>query len=324
MLRGNTILITGGAGFIGSYLTERLLSAGNNVIVLDDFSEGKYANLAGVPKAAKLKVVCGDILNKKTVDELVKKVDYVFHLAVKCLGVSFVDPMMVHEVNVTGTLNLCMACLKHKTKRLIYVSSSEAYGTAQYVPMDENHPLCPTTPYGASKAAGEFYVQSFHSTWNLPVIIVRPFNAYGPRSRTDHYCAVIPDFVTRIEEKKPPIVFGDGNQTRDFTYVTDDVEGIIRAAECDELIGNTINVARGEEVSINKIAEIVVDLMGMTGKIKPVYKNERPGDVRRHLADISKARKLLGFEAEVSIEEGISRYIKWRRGQKNEKENPVS
>lgn len=312
-LKGFRILVTGGAGFIGSHLVERLIELGNSVVVLDDFSEGTERNLMGVLKNPKLKVVHGDVLNAETVNSLVKNTDYVFHLAVKCLSLGLEDPMTVHEVNATGTLDVCMACKKHRIKRLIYVSSSEVYGTAKYVPIDENHPLYPTTPYAASKAAGEFYVWSFYDTWRLPAIIVRPFNTYGPRCRIDSYCAVIPSFVGRLRLNEPLVIYGDGNQTRDFTYVSDTVEGIVRAAECDELIGDRINIARGEEVTVNRIAEIVLNLMEMNGKIDLIFEKERPGDVRRHLADISKARKLLRFDPKVHIMEGIKAYIEWKK-----------
>jgi UDP-glucose 4-epimerase len=312
-MKGLRILVIGGAGFIGSHLTEKLLALGNDVIVLDNYSAANRGNLDGLASSRKLSVIEGDILNANTVGRLVKKADLVFHLACKVIGLSLVDPKLVHEVNATGTLNVCIACRKHKSKRLVYVSSSEVYGTAKYVPMDETHPLCPTTPYGAAKAAGELYMRSFYYTWDLPVVIARPFNTYGPRSRTDQYSAVIRRFIDRLLKDKPPIIYGDGKQTRDFTYVSDIVDGIIKTAECDELVGDAVNIARGEEVSIIRIAEIVSKLLGKEGKIDPVFQQERPGDVRRHMADISKARKLLKFKPEVSIEDGIERLIEWRK-----------
>ena len=312
-MKGLRILVTGGAGFIGSHLTEKLLALGGEVIVLDNYSAANRGNLDGLASNRKLRVVEGDILNANTVGRLVKKADYVFHLACKVIGLSLVDPKLVHEVNATGTLNVCMACRKHRSKRLVYVSSSEVYGTATYVPMDEDHPFRPTTPYGASKAAGELYVRSFYYTWNLPAVIVRPFNTYGPRSRTDQYSAVIRRFIDRLLKNKPPIIYGDGKQTRDFTYVSDVVDGLIKTAECDELIGDVVNIARGEEVSIIRIAEIVSKLLGKRDEIEPVFQQARPGDVRRHMADISKAKKLLNFRPEVSIEAGIERLIEWRK-----------
>jgi UDP-glucose 4-epimerase len=315
LMKGLTILVTGGAGFIGSHLTERLLALESKVIVLDNYSAANRGNLDGIASNPKLTVVEGDILNARTVDRLVKKADYVFHLACKVIGLSLVEPKIVHEVNATGTLNVCMACRRHESERLVYVSSSEVYGTAKYVPMDENHPFCPTTPYGASKAAGELYVQSFYHTWNLPAVIARPFNTYGPRSRTDQYSAVIRRFIDRLLKDKPPIIYGDGKQTRDFTYVSDVVDGIIKTAECDKLVGEAVNIARGEEVSIVKVADIVSKLLGKKGRIEPIFEEQRPGDVRRHIADISKAQKLLKFKPEVSIEDGIERLIEWRKAQ---------
>jgi len=309
------ILVTGGLGFIGSHLTERLAEMGKEVFVLDDFSVGRTENLRAMSKFPNIKVVHGDIRSAKLVNALVEKVDSVFHLAAQCLGLSLSRPKFVHQVNDTGTVNLCMACLKSSPQRLVYVSSSEAYGTAQYVPMDEKHPLLPTTPYGASKAAGELYVRAFACTWHLPAVVVRPFNTYGPRARTDVYSAVIPNFVDKALKEEPPIIHGDGNQTRDFTYVSDTVEGIIRSAYCNDLVGDMVNIARGEEVSVKRIAEIVLDLTEMSDKIEPLFAKPRPGDVRRHFADISKARKLLNFEPKVSIEEGIQKYIEWYKSE---------
>jgi UDP-glucose 4-epimerase len=307
------ILVTGGAGFIGSHLTEKLLEAGNEVIVLDDFSGGTKENLEIASKFPKFKLVEGDVRRTRTVEALVKKVDWVYHLAVKILVMSLKHPRIVHEVTDTGTFNVCMAAKKTKIKRLVHISSSEVYGTAQYTPIDEKHPLNPGTPYAASKAAGEMYVSSFANVWGIPAVIVRPFNSYGRRARMAAYSSVIPSFVDRCLAGKPPIIYGDGNQTRDFTYVSDTVDGIISAGNCDDLLGDVVNIARGEEESVNKIADIILNLTGMKDKIKPVFNTERPGDTRRQLADISKARKMFHFKPKVSIEEGIEKYIKWRK-----------
>lgn len=260
-----------------------------------------------------LKIVHGDVRNARTVTAQVKKVDFVFHLAVEALLASLVNPRIVHEVNVTGTLNVCLACKKNPPERLVHVSSSEVYGTAQYVPMDENHPFCPTTPYGASKAASEVYVRSFYQTWKIPAVVVRPFNTYGPQCRTGQYSAVITKFFNRLVEGKPAIIHGDGKQTRDFTYVSDTVDGIIEAAKCDALLGDSVNIARGEEVSIIRLAKIMTRLMGMKGDADPIFQRERLGDVRRHFADISKARKLLNFRPKISIEEGLKKFVEWER-----------
>ncbi len=232
-------------------------------------------------------------------------------MAVGCLRLSISDPELIHEVNATGTLNLCQSALENGVERFVYVSSSEAYGSAQKVPMSEDHPLEPTTPYGASKAAGELYAKSFYYTYNLPIIIVRPFNTYGPREHFEGpYGEVIPRFVIRAMNDLPPIIFGDGEQTRDFTYVSDTVNGIILASQQESLIGDCINIAYGQEIKIKRIAEIVLNLLGKA-ELRPEHTKRRPGDVLRHYADISKAKTLLGFEPKIGIEEGIKEYIEW-------------
>jgi UDP-glucose 4-epimerase len=206
-------------------------------------------------------------------------------------------------VNATGTLNLLMKSLEHSVERFVYVSSSEIYGTAIRVPMTEDHPWRPTTVYGASKLAGELYTLAYHETYGVKSMVVRPFNTYGPREHLQGvYGEVTPRFVLRILNGLPPIVFGDGTQTRDFTYVTDTVKGIISASECDGMIGR--------EVSVNELAGIVASRLGKD-ELKPVYGAKRPGDVMRHYADISKAKDMFGYSPEVDIEKGIGLYIDW-------------
>jgi UDP-glucose 4-epimerase len=253
---------------------------------------------------------------------LAEGVDVVLHLAVACLRVSLQDPESVHEINATGTLNICQACLENNVSRLVYVSSSEAYGSAEHVPMDEGHPLNPTTVYGASKAAGEHYTLAYWRTYGLPAMVVRPFNSYGPREHAEGASAeVIPKFVMRAMSGLEPVIFGDGQQTRDFTWVQDTARGIILAAECDELVGDCINIARGEEVSIADLCTLILEQLGRT-EIQPLYAGEdRPGDVRRHYADISKAKKVLGFTPTVDIKEGIERYIQWVQEQEPDMES---
>ena len=305
------LLVTGGAGFIGSALVEELIRNGDFVVVFDDLSSGKQENLMHI-KSKYLKIVKGDIRNFKALKAAAKHVDQIFHLAVLNLRLSLEDPVQVHEVNSTGTLNVCMVMKDNpKIKKLIYVSSSEVYGTAKYVPMDEKHPLEPTTPYAASKLAGEMYVRSFCETFNISSVIVRPFNTYGPRAREDTYMEVIPKFVRRVSEGLSPIIYGDGNQTRDFTYVTDTVKGIISASKCRELVGDKVNIGYGKETSIIEIANMVLKAFGKEDEIQPVHESPRPGDVRRHLADISKATCMLGYKPTVPIEVGIKKYIEW-------------
>jgi UDP-glucose 4-epimerase len=254
-----------------------------------------------------------DVLDKPAMTALVRGVDTVFHLATQCVRLSLSDPELVHRVNTDGTLNLLLAAAGANVRRFVYVSSSEAFGSAQSVPMGEDHPFEPTTIYGASKLAGEHYTRVFHGTHGLATVVVRPFNTYGPRSHFEGaYGEVIPKFVVRVFNGKRPIVFGDGLQTRDFTYVTDTARGMMLAAECDALVGRAVNVARGEEVSINDIARLVLEICGRTD-LTAEHGPDRPADVRRHYADIGRARAELHFEAEVDIRAGIRQYVEWFR-----------
>lgn len=316
------ILVTGGAGFIGSNLVDSLAETKDaEIIVADDFSSGTRDNLTRHVLGGKVCVIETDIRDAAQVREIVRGVDVVYHLAVQCIRLSLRDPFLVHEVNATGTLNLLAAALDEGVSRFIYCSSSEVYGTAQCVPMDEAHPLVPTTPYGASKLAGEAYARAYYLTFGLPVTIVRPFNTYGPREHFEGaYGEVIPKFVVRAMNNAPLVIFGDGSQTRDFTDVSDTVRGLMLAAESDRLVGEAVNIARGREVTIDQVAQIVLECVpDSTSRVE--LQEARPGDVRRHYADISKARRLLGFEPKVSLREGIRRYVDWlRRSELNPRE----
>lgn len=315
------ILVTGGAGFIGSHLVDALVD-GNEVVVLDNFSSGKRENLQHHLNRGAVRLMEGDVRDLAAVQAAMRGCAVIFHLAVQCLRVSLFDPRLVHEVNATGTLNLCEAALKNKVSRFVYVSSSEVYGSAVSVPMDEEHPLLPTTPYGASKLAGEMYAMTFHRTYGLPVAVVRPFNTYGPRAHFEGaYGEVIPKFILRALSDQPPVIFGDGLQTRDFTYVRDTVEGILRvgAARAAEVVGQAVNIANGHEASINEIATQVLHLTGRA-HLQPLYTAARPADVRRHLASVSKAERLLGFRARISIRDGLRKYIYWFRSSVNRAE----
>ena len=287
-----------------------LVHKGNDVFVVDDFSTGSEQNICHHEGNPRVRVIRADIRNINAMFQAMQGADVVFHLAVACLRVSLYDPQSVHEVNATGTLNVCRAAFENNIQRFIYVSSSEAYGSASRVPMTEDHPLDPTTVYGASKLAGEAYVRAFWHTYRFPVIVVRPFNTYGPREHYEGASAeVIPRFVLRVMAGLPPVIFGDGEQKRDFTWVLDTAQGIVMAGECDALVGDYVNIARGEEVAIREVCDIVRDALGRRD-LEPIHMPEgRPGDVYRHFADISKARQLLGFEPTIGMREGITRYI---------------
>jgi UDP-glucose 4-epimerase len=306
------ILVTGGAGFIGSNLVDALAAKQTDeIIVADDFSSGTRENLALHVSNPCVRVVELDIRDKQRVREIMRGVNRVYHLAVQCIRLSLRDPYVVHDVNATGTLHLLTAALDENVERFVYCSSSEVYGTALHAPMNEEHPLVPTTPYGASKLAGEAYARSFFITYGLPVTVVRPFNTYGPREHFEGpYGEVIPKFVVRALNNAPLVIFGDGTQTRDFTEVSDTVRGLLAASEADELVGEVVNIARGQEVNINDLAHVVLEALPQSSS-KIEYQAPRPGDVRRHFADRTKARRVLGFDPRVEIHQGVQRYVDW-------------
>jgi len=309
------IVVTGGAGFIGSHLADALARE-NEVVIIDDFSVGSRANTEQLEGLSNVRIALADIADRDAMHELCDRADVVFHLAISCLRTSLGRPFMSHDINAGGTLSLCLAAQERRVRRFLYVSSSEVYGTALSVPMNEEHPLQPTTVYGASKLAGELYAQAVGRTYGLPVSVVRPFNTYGPREPWQGARAeVIPRFLLALEAGHAPVIDGDGLQTRDFTYVEDTVRGLLRAGACDELVGGVVNVARGREVSIRRVAEILRELVGGDAPA-PRFESDRPGDVVRHYADVGKAKRLLGFEPEVEFEDGLARTLAWFRAQK--------
>lgn len=311
----NRVLITGGAGFIGSELVQQLKEKGYQITVIDNFVNGKYENLRDISKKD-IRIINGDIRNKRLILNLMNEVDMVFHLA--CLGVrhSIHSPLENHEVNAFGTLNLLQAAKDSNVKKFIHISSSEVYGTAISVPMTENHPTYPLTVYGASKLAGEAYARAFFKTYGLPSVIVRPFNTYGPRSHHEGDSGeVIPKFMLRCLADEPMIIFGDGTQTRDFLHVCDTARGIILAGESDETIGKTVNIGSGNEVTINELAYLISRVAKKPDAIIHHEKN-RPGDTLRLYADISFAKKILKFSPMITLEEGLSELMDWYNSQK--------
>ncbi|WP_065571685.1 NAD-dependent epimerase/dehydratase family protein [Microbacterium oleivorans] len=306
-LDGARVLVTGGAGFIGSHLVDALLRSGvAAVTVIDDLATGHRENLDGALTDARVRLIEADARDVDVLDDSMPGTDVVFHLA--CLGVrhSLHDPRENHEVNATLTLELLEHARRSGVGRFVHISSSEVYGTALYAPMDERHPTFPETVYGGAKLAGEAYARAAFRTHGFPVTVVRPFNAYGPRSHFEGDSGeVLPRTIVRVLAGETPLVYGDGEQSRDFTHVTDTARGILAITESDATIGRTINVGSGSDVTINDLAAIVLAVAGRHD-LEPVHLEPRPGDVRRLLADSSLLHSLTGFTPTVSLQDGVA------------------
>lgn len=304
------VLVTGGAGFIGSALARHLADS-CDVVVLDDLSSGRLANLEDVD----VEFHEGSILDQDLVDKLMAGVETVFHLACKGVRHSVHDPIGNHEVNATGTLRLLESARSFGVRRFVFTSTSEVYGTAIEVPMTESHPTYPHTVYGGSKLAGEAYTRAYYRTYGLETVVIRPFNAFGPRSHHEGDSGeVIPKFIVRAMNGLPPVIFGDGNQSRDFTYVEDTAAGIALAAGTDRLIGETVNLGSGSEVRINDLAETILRRVGRED-LEIVHDQPRPGDVHRLIADSSLAMRTMNWKPQVTFAEGIDRLLHWHSEQ---------
>jgi len=304
-------LVTGGAGFVGSHLVDRLLADGaDKVVVVDNFFLGKMENLAEAMKTGKVTVYREDARFLPSLETVIEreKPEIVYDLAVKPLPYSFVDPDGAYMVSVEIARNLAHLLKKGVYGRLVHVSSCEAYGSARYVPMDEEHPMNPTSPYAAGKAAADLLFLSYARMFDLPITIVRPFNIIGPRQNVQAYAAIVPITIMRILAGKNPIIEWDGKQTRDFTYVSDTVDGIVKVSRCDAAMSQVTNVGQGKETSIEEIVFTINRLLCHDGVD---YKEKRKEDVRRNFGDISKAKRMVGYEPKVSLEEGLRRTIEW-------------
>lgn len=310
-LKGKKVLVTGGAGFIGSHLVDALIREGSNVCVIDNLINGKIENLSQHKGNKQFRLIIGSIIDSKALSESMDSVDIVFHLA--CLGVrhSLKHPFKNHRTNAEGTLLVLEEAYKKRIEKFIYCSSSEVYGSAEYVPMPESHPTHPFTVYGASKLAGEAYARAYFKRYGLKTIIIRPFNTYGPRSHHEGDAGeMIPKSIVRALNREPLLLFGDGSQTRDYTYVEDIAKGLIRAAECEKLIGETFNLGSNFEISIKQIAENILKLTGNTSAGLKYFPN-RPADVMRLYANSTAFSDITNWQPEVRLEEGISKTIAW-------------
>lgn len=300
------ILVTGAAGFAGSELVHQLHAAGHRVLALDNLAaSGSWENLAGLDN---IEPITGDLRDRGLLDGLMRRVSIVYHLACVNLRHSLEHPVETHDVNATGTVYALDAARAAGLGRFIHVSSSEVYGTALSVPMTEDHPTRPTTPYGASKLAGEAYARAWFQTYALPVVILRPFNMYGPRCHVHGSSSeVIPRFLKQARPGGVLRIFGDGEQTRDFTYVSDTVRGIIAASNSPDAIGGTFNLGSGTEITIKELARRVAP------GTDAIHLEGRPGDVRRLVACSKRAREVFGFDPKTNFDEGLASLRDWHR-----------
>jgi len=298
-------VVTGGAGFIGSHLAEELVRRGWQVIIIDDLSTGKRRNIEEL--LDKIEFVEDSILDLTQLQKLFQGIDFVFHhAAIPSVPRSIDNPLASHEVNTTGTLNVLIAAKDNAVKKVIYASSAAVYGDNPSLPKREDMLPNPQSPYAVTKLAGEYYCQAFREVYGLATACLRYFNVYGPRQDPDsQYAAVIPRFIKAASEGKTPIIFGDGEQTRDFIFVKDAVEANILTAESQSC--GVFNIGMGKSATINELANLILSITG--SKAKPVYQEPRPGDIRHSVADISKA-KGFGYEPKYKLEEGLRQTIK--------------
>lgn len=327
-LNNKSILVAGGAGFIGSHLVDRLIDERpETLVIVDNFCLGEDKKRNLVPARSRfpsLKVYHQDATKMQLMKKKLKNesIEVIFNLAVVCLPTSLIIPKLTYDTNVTIVSNLCELLRKDYFETLIHFSSSEAYGSAKQIPMDETHPLEPTTPYGASKIASDHLILSYNKTFGVDVSIVRPFNTYGPRQNEGAYAGVIPLTIERILKGESPVIYGDGLQTRDYTYVTDVADAAVKVYCTKSIKGKVINIASGKETSIKNLISKIARLMNCK---KPImYDKPRPGDVRRFIGSNSLAKKLINYKPKVSFEEGLRRTIDWYRNLFTFQQKPTS
>ncbi len=303
-------LVTGGAGFIGSHLAEELVRRGHRVRVADSLVTGKRSNLAHIPG---VEFIEGDLADLDFARRAADGCEYVLHqAAIPSVPRSVKDPIASNRANVDGTLSMLVAARDAGAKRLVFAASSSAYGDTPTLPKHEGMPTGPLSPYALQKVIGEQYLQMFTRLYGLETVSIRYFNVFGPRQDpSSPYSGVISVFATALLDNRPPTIYGDGEQTRDFTYVANVVDGVLRACEAGNAGGQIINVATGGRISLNRLFYAMRDLVG--GTLEPVYADPRMGDVRDSQADIHKAKALLGYEPIVSFEDGLARTIAWYR-----------
>ena len=299
------ILVTGGAGFIGSHIVDRCVAEGHEVRVLDNLSNSTIMNLEEHIRKRTIEFLKGDIRDQKAVKDSIRNIDAIFHEAAQVsIPLSMNDPMYTDDVNVRGTLNLLAAASEEGVERFVYASSSSVYGDPARLPVTEDTPFQPLSPYAVSKIAGEAYCLSFWKAWGLPTVCLRYFNVFGSRQGSSGYASVIPAFIRSLLDRKPMTIFGDGSQTRDFVHVRDVVEANMLALEVDSALGDVFNIGSGKPTSIANLSETLRDTSKRESP-PPVHVPPRKGDVKHSVAEVTKAEKVLHCSAKVSLRSGL-------------------
>ena len=308
------ILITGGAGFIGSHLCDKYIREGHTVVCLDNFMSGNLMNIRHLLDCQNFKLIKGDIRDFDLLEKIMRDIEVVFHLAAQIhVDRSYIEPRLTYEVNVMGTQNILEAVRLFDTKKVIHASTSEVYGSALYVPIDEKHPLSAPHPYGASKTAADRMCYAYIQTYGMNISIVRLFNIFGPRQRDIGYGGVISIFTRRALSNMSPIIYGGGLQTRDYTYIDDAITAYDLVLNHNEPIAEPINFGSGIEVSILDLANTIIDLCGRKADMKPTHIESRIGEVQRLIADATKVKSLLKWAPKYSLDEGLKAFVQWYR-----------
>ena len=312
MLHNKKILVTGAAGFIGSNIVDKLLELDNEVMGIDNLLTGILSNLKKAQENDSFKFIKTDFTDKNSFKDLKEhEFDIIFHQgALPSVTKSVKDPITTNENNINGTLNILKYALDYNVKKIVYASSSSVYGDSPTLPKKESMLNKPISPYGVSKLAGECYCYAFYRTYGLKTVSLRYFNVYGPRQSYNDYSGVITIFINRVLNDENPIIFGDGKQSRDFTYIDDVVQANLIAAETSNADGQIFNIAKGERTTILDLANNIIKIMNKN-TLKPNFTDPRPGDILHSLADITKAKQILGYNPKYSLKEGLKSYINW-------------
>lgn len=311
-LKNKKILVTGCAGFIGSFVTEALLQKGAKVFGIDDLSSGSLLNMQTFQNNKYFTFTKGDVGKQNLIEPLIKKVDVIYHAAVRGLGISTANPLSELQVNVEATLKLLELTLKHKVEKFLYTSSASVYGNVSKLPENEQDPTFPLSPYGVSKLAAERYCMAYHKLYDIPIVCLRYFNVYGPRQRWDSvYGGVVSIFLYNTLRNKPLPIYGNGKQTRDFTYIHDAVQASIAAFESNKTVGHVINIASGKEYTVNELAKLVKKVSGKKDLKIEYVKGRLIDNINRRVGDISLAKKILNFTPSTSLEQGLKKTYQW-------------